>query len=148
MEMEWVEDSVKSLGVEGKGSDSDVKDEGGVLEDAKSGEGGSGVASSREKQEGKIKSCYRKEKLKSRHEDGMLQSSGSEASFRRLPRISRRSKPMEDVQWADEELEQPKEQSSGSNLTRSGIQKHPSPGQKRESKEETDNRFAYGLEEL
>jgi hypothetical protein len=80
----------------------------------------------------------------------MHQSSDSEASFRRLPRISRRSKPKEDLQRTPEEPEQPisreKEQSSDSNLTRSGIQQRPTPRQQRESEEDTDNRLAYGLE--
>jgi len=59
---------------------------------------------------------------------------------------------MEDVQRAGEEPEQPisreKELSSDSNLRRSGIQQRPTPRQKRESEEDTDNRLAYGLEEL
>jgi hypothetical protein len=158
-EVRRVEESVRSLTIGGEGSDSDVEDEGGddSFEDAESGleDGGDrvvGIRNSREKQEGKRKLCYRKEKLKSKHKDGMQQSSGSEASFRRLPRISRRSKPMGDVQRAIEEPEQSilreREPSSDSNLTRSGIRQRPTPRQKRESEEDTDNRLAYGLEDL
>jgi hypothetical protein len=158
---ERVEESVRSLAVEGEDSDSDIEDEddedfedaeSGVEDGERRGDRGRGVESSRQKQEGKRKLCYRKEKLKSKHNDGMHQSSDSEASFRQLPRISRRSKPMEDVHRAAEKPEQPisreKEQSSDSNLTRSGIQQRPTSRQKRESEEDTDNRLAYGLEEL
>jgi hypothetical protein len=158
--MKRMEESVGSLAIEGEGSDTNYEDEGEVFEDAEGGiddgEGGGdrgrGVVSAREKGERKRKQCYRREKLASKHKDDVQQNSDSEASFRRLPRIRRRSKPMEDVQRADEEPEQPisgeKEQSSDSDLTRSGIQKRPTPSQKRESEEDTDNRLAYGLEEL
>jgi hypothetical protein len=158
--MKGVEESIRSLAIEGEDSDSDDEDEDESFEDAESGiedgEGGvdrgRGVESLREKQEGKRKHCYRKEKSKQKQAERAKQNSDSEASFRRLPRIRRRSKPMGDVQHADEEPEQPisrkKEQSSDSNLTRSGIQQRPTPRQKRESEEDTDNRLAYGLEEL
>jgi hypothetical protein len=157
--MKRMEESVRSLAIEGEGSDSD--DEGDeVFEDAESGieegeerrDSGRGVVSSRQKQEGKRKHCYRKDKSKQKQMERAQQNSDSEASFRRLPRIRRRSKLMEDVQRADEEPEQPisreKEQSSDSNLTRSGIQQRPTPRQKRESEDDTDNRLAYGLEGL
>jgi hypothetical protein len=158
--MKRMEESVRSLAIEGEDSDSDDEDEDESFEDVESGiedgEGGvdrgRGVESSREKQEGKRKHCYRKEKPKQKQMEHTQQNSDSEASFRRLPRIRRRSKPMEDVQRADGEPEQPisreKEQSSDSNLTRSGIQQRPTPRQKRESEEDTDNRLAYGLEDL
>jgi len=158
--MKRIEESVMSLAIEGGDSDSDYEDADEVFEDAESGieEGEEGrdsvrgVVSSRQKQEGKRKHCYRKDKSKQKQMERTQQNSDSEASLRRLPRIRRRSKPMEDVQRADEEPEQPisreKEQSSDSNLTRSGIQQRPAPRQKRESEEDTDNRLAYGLEDL
>jgi hypothetical protein len=154
-------ESVRGLAIEGENSDGDSDDEDEVFEHAESGieegeerrDSGRGVVSSRQKQEGKRKHCYRKDKSKQKQTERTQQSSDSEASLRRLPRIRRRSKPMEDVQRATEESEQPisreKEQSSDSNLTRSGIQQQrPTPRQKRESEEDTDNRLAYGLEEL
>jgi hypothetical protein len=63
--MERVEESVRSLAIEGEGSDSDIEDEGEDFEDAESGveDGGDrvvGMGSSRQKQDGERKLCYRK----------------------------------------------------------------------------------------
>jgi hypothetical protein len=151
-----MEESVRGLAIEGEDSGGDEDDEEDVFADAESeiedGEGrggdrdrGKGMERSRDKERREKRQCYRKEKPKSKQEEGVQEHSESEASFRRLSRVRRRSKPMEHEQKEPRQSLWEKEQSSD-NFAKSRYQQGPTS--RRESGEESDNRLAYGLEQL